>query len=83
VIRGAGEHFMSGGDITSFEPTLALSPEERRFTFERRIMTGSHLYHRLERLRKPIVVVARGAIAGSGVTFATTRGLQGPHSELT
>lgn len=70
VMRGAGEHFMGGGDITTFEPTLGLCPEERRFTFERRIMASSHLYHRLERLRKPIVVVARGAIAGAGVTFA-------------
>jgi 2-(1,2-epoxy-1,2-dihydrophenyl)acetyl-CoA isomerase len=70
VIRGAGEHFMGGGDITTFEPTLALPAEERGFSFERRIMTGSHLYHRLERLQKPIVVVARGAIAGAGVTFA-------------
>lgn len=70
VIRGAGEHFMGGGDITSFEPTLALSSEERRFTFEKRIMALAHLYHRLERLQKPVVVVARGAIAGAGISFA-------------
>lgn len=70
VIRAVGENFIAGGDVTSFEPTLALDPEERRFTFEKRLMAIAHLYQRLERLNKPVVVVARGAIAGAGISFA-------------
>jgi 2-(1,2-epoxy-1,2-dihydrophenyl)acetyl-CoA isomerase len=70
VITGAGDNFIGGGDIKSFAPTLELSPQERGATYERRIMAVSHLYHRLERLQKPVVVIARGAIAGAGVTFA-------------
>lgn len=70
VIRGAGEHFIGGGDVSSFGPTLELSPLERRLTYERRLMNSAHLFHKLERLRIPVVAVVRGAVAGAGVSFA-------------
>lgn len=70
VIKGEGENFIGGGDVSSFEPTLELSPQDRKFTFERRITNASHLFYKLEQLQKPVVALTRGAVAGAGITFA-------------
>ncbi|GGE81232.1 hypothetical protein GCM10011533_37070 [Streptosporangium jomthongense] len=37
VLRGAGEHFLAGGDVKSFMAFTKLPPEERRLTFINRI----------------------------------------------
>src|SRR5512138_2584561 len=37
VLRGAGKHFMAGGDIRTFARELARPPAERRASFQRMV----------------------------------------------
>jgi len=69
LIRGQGEHFSAGGDVKSFEQTLALPPEERFDNFERRLLVGNRLPQTLLDCGKPVVVATRGAVAGAGMTL--------------
>lgn len=71
VLRGAGEHFMAGGDIKSFLEFTQLAPEERRLIFVNRIHGGLNgLMNAMRRLNKPIIASVRGAAAGAGVSLA-------------
>lgn len=70
VIRAAGEHFIAGGDVGSFGPALQMTPEARSKEFGQRVEEALPLYQSLNRMPKPIVVVARGAIAGAGIAMA-------------
>jgi 2-(1,2-epoxy-1,2-dihydrophenyl)acetyl-CoA isomerase len=69
LIKGAGEHLCAGGDIKGFREALSLSAEERYDVFERKLALGNRLPMTLLQTRKPIVVVARGAVAGAGMTL--------------
>lgn len=70
VLRGAGEHFLAGGDVKSFMAFTELPPEERRLLFINRIHTLNSLMYTLRRLRKPVIASVRGAAAGAGVSLA-------------
>jgi len=71
VLRGAGEHFMAGGDIKSFMEFAKLTPEQRRLTFVNRIHGGLNgLMYTMRRLNKPIIASVCGAAAGAGVSVA-------------
>ena len=67
VITGAGDHFMSGGDIRSMVDRLSLDEAERR----KQILEGIHLLHlpifAIRRMGKPVIASVRGAAAGFGV----------------
>ena len=67
VITGAGDHFMSGGDIRSMVDRLSLDEAERR----EQILEGIHLLHlpifAIRRMGKPVIASVRGAAAGFGV----------------
>lgn len=69
VFRGAGEHFTGGGDVQSFGETLALAAADRKHLYEERVVASAELFDVLERLEKPIIAVARGAVAGAGLSF--------------
>ena len=62
VIRGAGKHFMAGGDIRYFAAQLALTPAERRSRFMRMI-------EHLQRMPHPVVASVHGAVAGFGLSL--------------
>ena len=69
VVRGAGKHFMAGGDLKSFAESLDGAPEARRAEYER--ILGA-LHAAIEHLhRMPAIVVAqvRGAVAGFGLSL--------------
>jgi 2-(1,2-epoxy-1,2-dihydrophenyl)acetyl-CoA isomerase len=69
IVRGAGSHFMAGGDLRSFAERLDRTSEERRAEFLQLI--GS-LHAAIEHLhRMPAIVVAqvRGAVAGFGLSL--------------
>ncbi len=69
VLRGAGGHFMAGGDVKTFKERAALSPEQRKIE----ILKGIHLLHfsvyRMRQMGKPLIASVRGAAAGAGVSL--------------
>jgi 2-(1,2-epoxy-1,2-dihydrophenyl)acetyl-CoA isomerase len=69
VLRGAGAHFSGGGDVKSFNETLELSPEARQALYTQRVAASADLFELLERLPMPVIAVARGAVAGAGLSF--------------
>ncbi len=70
VIKGAGEHFMAGGDLKDFARQLTLSPEARLTAFRAMIM--QHINPTIEILQglsQPVVACVRGACAGFGLSL--------------
>jgi 2-(1,2-epoxy-1,2-dihydrophenyl)acetyl-CoA isomerase len=69
VIRGAGRHFMAGGDIRTFAASLDALPEERRHDFARivqRVHTAIEIIHRMSH---PVIAGVHGAVAGFGLSL--------------
>jgi len=69
VLRGAGAHFMAGGDIKWFHGMLDEPAAERCRRFERIIgdVHGSVL--RLRGMGKPVLASVHGAVAGFGLSL--------------
>jgi len=69
LLRGAGTHFMAGGDIRLFGELIRLAPaERRRALFE--IVSDLHpLVTGLRRMTKPVVAAVQGAAAGFGLSL--------------
>ncbi len=71
VLRGAGDHFMAGGDVKNFASILAeQEPNEVRDLLLHRIHTLHTIMFAMRRLPKPIIASVRGAAAGAGVSLA-------------
>ena len=71
VLRGAGGHFMAGGDIKNFNEYLEMEPIERRTSFERRVHSLHAMMFALKRMEKPVIASVEGAAAGAGISFMT------------
>ena len=69
VLRGAGEHFMAGGDLRWFRDQLHLPASERRLLFERVIGDVQASILQLRRMDKPVLASVRGAAAGFGLSL--------------
>jgi 2-(1,2-epoxy-1,2-dihydrophenyl)acetyl-CoA isomerase len=70
VLRGAGRHFMAGGDIREFGRSLDLPAAERVASF-RRLIDGVHAtIETLARMPQPIIAGVQGAVAGFGLSLA-------------
>jgi 2-(1,2-epoxy-1,2-dihydrophenyl)acetyl-CoA isomerase len=69
VIRGAGDHFMAGGDIRMFSEKLGLSPADRREDFMRLIGNVHALILAIRNLDVPTIASVRGAAAGFGMSL--------------
>jgi 2-(1,2-epoxy-1,2-dihydrophenyl)acetyl-CoA isomerase len=69
VLKGAGEHFMAGGDLKSFAQSLDLEPAERRRRFEHFIYQMHPLVVTLRRMPQPVIASIRGAAAGFGLSL--------------
>ncbi len=67
VLRGAGDHFMAGGDIRAMKERLDIDKETRK----RVVIEGIHAIHlpvfAIRRMRKPVIASVRGAAAGFGL----------------
>ncbi|HYM32014.1 MAG TPA: enoyl-CoA hydratase [Candidatus Cybelea sp.] len=70
VLKGAGEHFMAGGDVKKFSTLAKRDPEERRRNFERYIHALHPVIFTMRRMRKPILASVQGAAAGFGLSIA-------------
>lgn len=75
LLRGAGDHFMAGGDVKNFAGTLQLSPEERRRQFEARVHAVTPLLVLLERMPQIFVCAVKGACAGMGLSWVAAADL--------
>jgi len=70
VLRGAGEHFMAGGDVKWFKGNIDAEPNKQviRDEFETFIHEVHVIVTALRRMRKPVIASVQGAVAGFGVS---------------
>ncbi|MCA9631996.1 MAG: enoyl-CoA hydratase/isomerase family protein [Myxococcales bacterium] len=69
VVRGAGEHFMAGGDIAWFRQLGERPADERRATIRALIGTVHEAIRLIRSMPKPVVASARGGCAGFGLSL--------------
>ena len=69
VVRGAGEHFMAGGDLKLFHRDLGLPPAERRRRFELFVHKVHPTVMTIRRMSQPVIASVRGAAAGFGLSL--------------
>jgi 2-(1,2-epoxy-1,2-dihydrophenyl)acetyl-CoA isomerase len=69
IIRGAGRHFMAGGDIRSFNDRLADPPVERQRHFTHMVGHMHAAIENLQRMPCPVLASVHGAVAGFGLSL--------------
>lgn len=69
VLRGAGAHFMAGGDVKWFQTVLDNPADQRRHILERLIAEVHASVIRLRRMAKPVVASVQGAVVGFGMSL--------------
>lgn len=69
VLRGAGRHFLAGGDIRTFAARLKEPPAQRSEGFLRMIERLHAAIENLHRMPHPVVGVVHGAVAGFGLSL--------------
>ncbi len=69
VLRGAGRHFMAGGDLRTFAADLAKPPGERSADFRRKIGRLHSAIEHFHRMPHPFVGQVHGAVAGFGLSL--------------
>lgn len=70
VLKGKGEHFMSGGDVKVMAEAIKQSPEELKKQFVLGIHDLHPIMFAMRRMPKPIIASVQGATAGAGVSVA-------------
>jgi len=69
VLRGAGDHFLAGGDVKGMAEAVQNSPEEIRKQFTLRIHDLHPMMFVMRRMPQPILASVSGAAAGAGVSI--------------
>src|SRR5262245_2664507 len=69
VLRGAGRHFMAGGDIRSFASELHRDPADRWTAFQRMVERLHAAIERLHGMPHVLVGQVQGAVAGFGFSL--------------
>jgi len=69
VVRGAGRHLSTGGDVSGFAASLALCPAERAEQFRERLAQAAKMVEAVLAFDRPIVTIHRGAAAGAAMLF--------------
>ena len=70
VLKGAGEHFMAGGDVKGMGESIKKSSNEIKKEFILRIHDLHPIMFAMRRMPKPVIASCRGAAAGAGVSVA-------------
>jgi 2-(1,2-epoxy-1,2-dihydrophenyl)acetyl-CoA isomerase len=70
VLRGAGRHFMVGGDIRTFGTQLAHPPAKRQADHQMLIEKIHAAIEQLQRMPHPLIGCLHGAVAGIGLSLA-------------
>jgi len=69
VLRGAGEHFMAGGDVRHFHQLLQESPSTVGDNIAAEIDDVHAAINSIHTMPKPVVASIRGASAGFGMSL--------------
>ena len=69
VVRGAGRHFMAGGDIRIFARESSRPADERQRTFQRLVERVHVAVETIARMPQPVVARVQGAVAGFGLSL--------------
>lgn len=69
IIRGAGKHFMAGGDIRTFHGELGKASAQREGDFRKLIGRVHAAIEALHRMPHPVVGQVQGAVAGFGLSL--------------
>jgi 2-(1,2-epoxy-1,2-dihydrophenyl)acetyl-CoA isomerase len=69
VIKGAGDHFMAGGDIRYFQQCLALPESKREAEVASVIKMVNDAAAALRGLPQPVIASIRGNVAGFGMSL--------------
>ena len=69
VLRGAGKHFMAGGDIRAFAEELGRPAADRERTFHRMVERLHAAIEQLHQMPQPLVAQVQGAVAGFGLSL--------------
>ncbi len=69
VVRGAGRHFMAGGDIQTFAGELDRPGEERTARFKEIVDRVHVAIENLHRMPHPVICGVQGAVAGFGLSL--------------
>ena len=69
VVRGAGKHFMAGGDIRTFAGMLDSESAERTKRFRRMISRLHSAIESFHRMPHPVIGQVQGAVAGFGLSL--------------
>ena len=70
VLKGAGRHFMAGGDLKTFASRLAVEPAQRQADFQRIVERLHAAVEHLQRMPHPVIGALQGAVAGFGLSLA-------------
>ena len=70
VLRGAGRHFMAGGDIRVFAESLSEEAATRRASFQHLVERVHACVELLARMPQPVIARLHGAVAGFGLSLA-------------
>jgi 2-(1,2-epoxy-1,2-dihydrophenyl)acetyl-CoA isomerase len=68
-VRGAGRHFMAGGDLRTFAAQLGASPAQRQAEFTRMVQGVHAAIEHLQRVPAPVIASVQGAVAGFGLSL--------------
>ena len=71
VLRGAGSHFMGGGDVKGFKEQKNMAPAKRKAGVVRGLHSLHYTICRMRKMPKPVICAVEGAAAGFGVPLAT------------
>lgn len=69
IVRGAGKHFMAGGDLRTFAGMLEGEPCERTVRFRRMIARLHSAIEAFHRMPHPVIGQVQGAVAGFGLSL--------------
>ena len=69
VVRGAGPHFMAGGDIRTFARELHRPPAERTREFTHLVERVHIVVEAIARMDQPVIARVHGAVAGFGMSL--------------
>ena len=69
VVRGAGKHFMAGGDIRTFARESSRPADERQRVFQRLVERIHVAIETIARMPQPVVARVQGAVAGFGLSL--------------
>jgi 2-(1,2-epoxy-1,2-dihydrophenyl)acetyl-CoA isomerase len=69
VIRGAGRHFMAGGDIRTFATSLGAPPAQRQQAFAGIVQRVHAAVETIYRMPHPVIAAVHGAVAGFGLSL--------------